>query len=85
MLERNLPLIQERVSGLHAEFDQATQAFNDRLKSEEQHRLALSQHVQSQLKTYGTGGLHIAAIGAVWVFFGTVLGTASPEIAGLLR
>lgn len=85
MLEQNLPLIQERISSFQAEFDRATQELKSELKSEEQHRLALSQHVQSQLKTYGTSGLHISSIGAVWVFLGTVLGTASPEISSLLK
>ena len=85
ILERNLPLIQERISGFQAEVDRTTHALKDQMKSEEQHRLALSQQVQSQLKTYGTGGLHISAIGAVWVFLGTVLGTASLEISALLK
>ena len=85
MLERNLPLIQERISSVQGEFNRVTQELKGELKSEAQHRLALSQHVQSQLMTYGTGGLHISAIGAVWVFIGTVLGTASPEISGLFK
>ena len=85
MLERNLTLIQERMSSVQSEFDRVTQELKGELKSEAQHRLALSQHVQSQLRTYGTGGLHISAIGAVWVFIGTVLGTASPEISGLFK
>ena len=85
MLERNLPLIQERISSVQSEFDRVTQELKGELKSEAQHRLALSQHVQSQLRTYGTGGLHISAMGAVWVFIGTVLGTASPEISGLFK
>ena len=84
-LELNVPLIQERISSVQSEFDRVTQELKKDLKSEVQHRLALSQHVQSQLLTYGTGGLHISAIGAVWVFIGTVLGTASPEISGLLK
>lgn len=85
ILERNLPLIQERISGFQTEFDRAIQELKDQLKSEVQHRLELSQHMQSQLKKYGTGGLHISAIGAVWVFLGTVLGTASPEISAWLK
>lgn len=84
-LERNLPLTQQRISTVENEFERVTQELRGELKSEAQHRLALSEHVQSQLLTYGTGGLHISAIGAVWVFLGTVLGTASPEISSWLK
>ena len=85
ILERNLPLIQDRISGLQVEFDRSNQALKDQLKTEGQQRLELSDRLQTQLKTYGTGGLHISAIGAVWLFLGAVFGTASPEIAAFMR
>lgn len=84
-LERNLSLVQERISTFQAEFDRTAQALKDQLRFEQQYRLALSHELHSQLKTYGTGGLHISAIGAAWVFFGTVFGTASIEISALLK
>lgn len=84
-LERNLPLVQERISNFQTELDRTAQALNDQLRFEQQHRLALSHELQNQLKTYGTGGLHISAIGAAWVFLGTVFGTASIEISVLLK
>lgn len=84
-LERNVPLIQGRISNLQAEFDRTTQSLKDQLKFEEEHRFALSQQLHSQLRTYGTGGLHISAIGAIWLFLGAVFGTASVELSALLK
>ncbi len=84
-LERNLPLIQERISNFQAEFDRTAQALRDQLRFEQEHRATLSHEMHAQLKTYGTGGLHISAIGAAWVFLGTVFGTASIEVSAWLK
>lgn len=84
-LERNLPLIQERITNLQAEFDRSMRSLKDDLHFEQQHRQALSVELRGHLKSYGTGGLHVSAIGAAWVFVGTVFSTASVEIAAFLR
>lgn len=84
-LERNLPLIQERISNFQTECDQRAQQVSDQLRFEQQDRLTLSHQLHSQVRTYATGGLHISAIGAAWVFLGTVFGTASIEISAFLK
>lgn len=84
-LERNLPLIQERITNFQAEFDRTARSLKDALHSEQQHRQQLSLELRGHLKSYGTGGLHVSAIGAAWVFLGTVFSTASAEVAAFLR
>jgi hypothetical protein len=37
------------------------------------------------LEASGTGGVHISAIGASWLFVGVILSTAAIEIAELLK
>jgi len=37
------------------------------------------------LEATGTGGVHISAIGASWLFVGIILSTAAPEIAEFLK
>ena len=84
-LERNLPLIHERITNFQAEFDRTTQSLKDQQHSEQQQRQALSVELRGHLKSYGTGGLHVSAIGAAWVFLGTLFSTASVEIAAFLK
>lgn len=55
------------------------------LKNEEQTRQAEDNANRAKLEATGTGGVHISAIGASWLFVGVVLSTAGVEIAELLR
>lgn len=84
-LERNLPLLQKRISMFQSEFDTALRGLTDQVRNEEQERLSTTHQLQLQVKAHGTGGLHISAIGAAWLFVGAILGTASQEIAALLK
>jgi hypothetical protein len=84
-LERNLPLVQDRITNLQGEFDRTVQSLKSQLHFEQKVRAALSEELRGHIKTFGTGGLHISAIGAAWVFLGTVFSTASVEIAALLK
>ena len=85
VLEQSIPMMQDRISGLQVELTHASQSLKDQLKSEQQDRLALAERFDGRLKSYGTGGLHISAIGAVWLLLGAVLSTASAELCVLLR
>ena len=82
---RNLDLIQERITGVQAEAvrnhgELKTQLFEQTSRIEDV-RISLSD----RLRTFGTSGLHISAIGAAWLFVGAVMGSASQELASLLK
>ncbi len=55
------------------------------LRNEEQIRQAEDTVIRKRLEATGTGGVHISAIGASWLFVGVVLSTAGVEIAELLK
>ena len=85
ILERNLPLVQDRITALQSEYDSSIRSINDQLKTEVQQRHVLATNLEDQLKKYGTGGLHISAMGAVWLFLGAIFGCASVEISAMLQ
>ena len=76
--------IHERISQTQAEMDQEFQKTADALKREGQSRVAEDIAIREKLEATGTGGVHISAIGASWLFVGVILSTASVEIAALI-
>lgn len=84
-LERNVVLIHERISGTEKEMDEEFRKAAEALKNEEQARQAEDNVLHEKLEATGTGGVHISAIGASWLFVGVVLSTAGIEIAEFLK
>lgn len=84
-LERNVSLIHERISGIEKEMDEEFRKTAEALKNEEQTRQAEDNAIRAKLEATGTGGVHISAIGASWLFVGVVLSSAGVEIAELLK
>jgi hypothetical protein len=84
-LEKNLILIQDRISQTQGEMDGEFRKIIKLLKSEVQFRQEEDAAIRARLETTATGGVHISAIGAVLLFVGVILGTASVEIAGWLK
>jgi hypothetical protein len=84
-LEKNLPLLHDRITNVQNEFDRTSQLLRDQLRSETAHRELLSEELHARLQTFGTSGLHISAIGAAWLFLGVVLATGSLEIKSFLN
>jgi len=84
-LERNISRIHERITGTQEEMDEEFRKTAEALKNEEQTRRAEDNAIHEKLEATGTGGVHISAIGASWLFVGVVLSTASVELAGYLK
>lgn len=84
-LEKNVSLIHERITGMGAEMDEGFRKANDALKNEEHVRQMEDCVIHQKLEATGTGGVHISAIGASWLFVGVILSTAGIEIAELLK
>lgn len=79
-LERNIELIHERISDTQKELDAETAKSAEALKAEEASRQTADQELAHKLESTATGGVHISAIGASWIFVGQVLGSTAPEI-----
>lgn len=84
-LERNVKLINERISHTQNEMDQKFRIHADLLEREEHIRGREVQALRAKLEATETGGLHISAMGALWLFVGVTLSTAAPEIAKCLK
>lgn len=84
-LEQNISLIHERISSVEKEIDEEFRKTAEALKNEEQARQAKDNVIHAKLEATGTGGVHISAIGAAWLFIGVVLSTAGVEIAEFLK
>lgn len=84
-LERNISLIHERISGTKKEMNEKFRKTAEALRNEKQTRQTKDNAIGKKLEATGTGGVHISAIGALWLFVGVVLSTASVEIAELLQ
>jgi hypothetical protein len=84
-LEKNVTSIHERISQTQKEMDGEFQKITNAVKREEQLRQTEDNAIRSKLEATGTGGVHISAIGASWLFVGIILSTAATEIAALLE
>ena len=84
-LERNVGLIQERITSLGRELDGELSVIRSEIKKETETRAQVALRLDARLEGVATGGIHIAAIGAVWLFVGAVLSTAAPELASLAK
>jgi hypothetical protein len=69
-LEKNVISIHERISQTQKEMDEELGKTADALKREEQSRQAEDRAIREKLEATGTGGVHISAIGASWLFVG---------------
>ena len=84
-LEKNVASIQNQITGVEAELDEGFGRVRDEIRSEGQTREANDKKLGEKIEASATGGIHISAIGASWLFVGVVLSTAAPELAALLK
>jgi hypothetical protein len=84
-LEKNLPLIHARISAAEDDLDTKIQLVTDKVTAETRDRKSEDELLAKRLESTATGGVHISAIGAVWLFFGVILSTAAIEIERWLR
>jgi hypothetical protein len=84
-LENNVTSIHTRITETQNEMDDGLNKAAEALKRESQAREDEDKTIRHKLEATGTGGVHISAIGASWLFVGVVLSTASTEIAKITQ
>ena len=84
-LEKNIAAVHDRITGTEKEMDQRFHKTNESLAAETTARTAEDERTRGMLETTATGGVHISAIGATWLFVGVFLSTAAPELAAWLK
>ena len=80
-LEKNVKYLNERIDQTQSEMDQNFRAQTQTLEQEQQTRAKEDQDIRAKLEVTETGGLHISAMGALWLFVGVTMSTASLELA----
>lgn len=83
-LEKNIAGVHQRITGLEQEYDQEFLKLGAQVRTESNSLKAELHRINGRFEAFGTGGVHISAIGAVWIFAGLVLSTAAIEIAHAL-
>ena len=83
-LERNIALIHERITATEKDIDDGLAKIGEEFKTEVRARHAADEELHKKIEATGTGGVHISAIGASWLFVGVLLSTAAPELAALV-
>lgn len=80
-LEENLKLVNARVSQTHNEMDQGFRKQSDAFKQEQQIRSDEDRDIRAKMESTNTGGLHISAMGALWLAVGVVMSSIPSELA----
>ncbi len=83
--EKNIAAINNRMDQTITEMDARHQQHVAAIRRESDARVSADATLHQKLEATGTGGVHISLMGALWLFVGSVLATAAPEIALLLR
>ncbi|MBU1706172.1 hypothetical protein KKG19_05625 [Patescibacteria group bacterium] len=84
-LEENLKLVNDRVSQIQNEMDQEFRKQSNALKQEQQVRSDEDQHIRAKIESTETGGLHISAMGALWLAVGVIMSAIPSELAMWLK
>ena len=84
-LEKNMASIRNEIAAVEAERDDGFQKVKEEIRSEVQAQEADDKKLGEKVEASATGGIHISAIGASWLFVGVALSTAAPELATLVN
>jgi hypothetical protein len=85
VLEKNIQHLNKRIDETQTEMDQSFRAQSGALEEERQERSREDRLLSAKLEATETGGLHISAMGALWLFIGVTLSTASVELSAWLK
>lgn len=84
-LEKNVKDINDRINQTQTEIDEKVRVQRRALEEEQQTRAKEDRDLRAKLEATETGGLHISAMGALWLFVGVMLSTAAPELAKWIK
>ena len=82
-LTRNTLQLKNSLNELRGKVDSHHREQSEALHIEQANRSKEDSALRDRLESAQTGGLHLTAAGVIWLLFGVLLGTLSPEIAAL--
>lgn len=83
-IEKGMEAIQKRIDDAESQIDREFSLSHGNLLVETRKREAADNEIMTALDESSTGGVTISAIGALWLFVGVILSTASHELAAWL-
>lgn len=83
-IEANLETLRSELAETAKQLQEETRNRTEALDSERHARESSVCALQTQLDTFGAGGLHLEAAGLFWLVLGVVLATTSTEVAWIL-
>ena len=83
-LEKNVGALNDRIGATQKELDEEVSKMKTSISEEARQREQEDQGSRKLIEMTATGGVHISAIGAVWLFVGVTLSSAGVEIAAAL-
>lgn len=83
--EENLRDLLGRVNRVESDFDAHVRLSEQRLKEEKETRLGADRQLHLKIEAASTDGLHLAAIGVVWLAVGVVMSTVPCELLSLVK
>ncbi len=83
VLEKNLEHLRQQLYEMRGELEQEIRKSTESLQEEKNTRAEEDRKVLSKLETTETGGLHVSAMGALWILFGTICGSIPRELSML--
>lgn len=84
-LERNVSLIHDRISATHAHARKKHEELRTTVIEHAAQITEVRTTLALDLRRFGTSGLHVSAIGAAWLFLGSIMGSASAELSTWFR
>lgn len=79
-IEKGIEILQERIGGAENQIDQYKSTIEGKILAEAHARKSEDMEIMLNIESSSTGGLYISAIGALWLFVGVILSTASQEL-----
>lgn len=84
-IEQGMDKVQKRIGVAETQIDQEIRDTHGKIAVEARARESGDRQMMSALESASTGGVHVSAVGALWLFAGVVLSTASPELSSWFR
>ncbi len=81
VLEKNIERLHERINTTESEMDSRFRMQKQELKEEKNARESEDQKIFAKLEATKLGGVHISAIGAIWLFVGVILSSIPKELS----
>ena len=83
-VRKNIHALHSRIDAAQSESGRQVSLVRESVERETAERVRSDAETRSLLESTATGGVHISAIGALWLFVGVVLSTAGLEITAML-